>query len=229
MRARNLLKNEWTLWLRWIITKAYCCWQNRGKNLFIGYLAEVEHACFGRHNAVHDYGRLINSSLGDFSYLSKGASVVNTEIGKFCSIGPEVKCGLGKHPVSAFVSSHPAFYSLGNQAGHTFVLEAAFRETSPITIGNDVWIGARAMILDGVSIGDGVIVAAGAVVTSDVPPYAVVGGVPARLIRRRFESVVVEQLLKTKWWDWEEDRISKAAPLFRDVEAFLRACSLNLN
>ncbi|MGB0498557.1 MAG: CatB-related O-acetyltransferase, partial [Rubricella sp.] len=88
---------------------------------------------------------------------------------------------------------------------------------------NDVWIGARAIIMSGVTIADGAIVAAGAVVTKDVEPYAIVGGNPARVIRYRFEQRVIERLMALSWWDWDHARIGEALPDFRalDVEAFL--------
>lgn len=84
-----------------------------------------------------------------------------------------------------------------------------------MTVGNDVWIGAGAMVLDGVKIGDGAIVAAGAVVTTDVAPYAVVGGVPARFIRSRFDEPSIRVLLDVRWWDWSMNKIRAAADLFR--------------
>jgi len=100
----------------------------------------------------------------------------------------------------------------------TFCTDSIFEELKRTQIGNDVWIGARAIVLDGISIGDGAVIAAGAVVTKDVPPYAIVGGVPAKLIRYRFEDDVIQELLKWKWWDLSLDDLQKNAPQFISQE-----------
>ena len=91
-----------------------------------------------------------------------------------------------------------------------------------VEIGNDVWIGSHVLILDGVTIGDGAVVAAGAVVTKDVEPYAIYGGVPAKLIKYRFPPKTIEMLLKMKWWDKEEKWIREHTEDFEDVERFTR-------
>lgn len=85
-----------------------------------------------------------------------------------------------------------------------------------VVIGNDVWIGIRCIIMDGVSIGDGAVVAAGSVVTKDVAPYAIVGGVPAKVIRFRFNDSVIEKLLQLKWWDYTDDQITDFITAFRE-------------
>lgn len=147
------------------------------------------------------------------------------EIGRFCSINETARVW-DNHPVD-FVTTSPMldyfmFYpwekqrvreSLIDQFGvyksNTLHRTSALRQDNPIKIGNDVWIGANAVILPGVSIGDGAIIAAGAVVTKAVPPYAIVGGVPAKIIKYRFDTKVIEQLLKIKWWDWDIEKIEK--------------------
>lgn len=146
------------------------------------------------------------------SYVSS-ARISNAKIGRYCSIGFESIIGLGTHP-STYLSTHPAFYSAAKQSGISFVTESSYSEYQSIDIGNDVWIGARAIVLGGVSIGDGAIVAAGAVVTKDVPPYAIVGGVPARLLRYRFSEEVIEELLDWKWWNSSVDSIRCLAQAF---------------
>jgi serine acetyltransferase len=92
----------------------------------------------------------------------------------------------------------------------TFAQEDLFEERRKIVIGNDVWIGTRVFIRDGVSIGDGAVIAAGAVVVSDIPPYAIAGGVPAKIIRYRFREAEIEQLLEIKWWEWDERSLREA-------------------
>jgi len=130
-------------------------------------------------------------------------------IGKFCSFAPEVKIiASGGHTIDA-VSTFPF---------HTYFLkkdeEKDVSSKGPVTIGNDVWVGFRAIILSGVSIGDGAVIAAGAVVSGDVAPYAIVGGVPSRLIRYRFPPDMIKRLLAMQWWDWEEEKIAAAAEDF---------------
>jgi len=111
---------------------------------------------------------------------------------------------------------HPAFYTKENPSGYSFSEQNYFDENVRTCLGHDVWIGARAIILDGVQVGSGAVVAAGAVVTKDVLPYTVVGGVPARVIRKRFPNDVIEALLAWQWWDFPEDVLKSLLPAFTD-------------
>ncbi|MDE6871395.1 MAG: CatB-related O-acetyltransferase [Bacteroidales bacterium] len=127
---------------------------------------------------------------------------MNAVIGKFCSIGPEVLIGgLPSHPLN-LKSTFPGFYQKDSSF---YGVEPEYEYNEPefkqVTIGNDVWIGARAMILDGVCVGDGAVIGAGAVVTKDVPPYAIVGGVPAKIIKFRFAEPEILDMLKSQWWN----------------------------
>lgn len=171
---------------------------------------------FSEYNRLYRGTRVINSSLRRYTYVA-GASIGEGEIGAFCSIGPDaIVGGLGRHP-SKWLTTHPAFYSLARQAGDSFSDEDYFPENAPVVIGNDVWVGARAILLDGVAIGNGAIVAAGCVVTKDVPPYAVVGGTPARVIRYRFSAETIEQLERWQWWNLPREALVALAPAFREV------------
>lgn len=168
---------------------------------------------------IHAFGKIRNSMIGDYTYVSHGASVNNTKIGKFCSIGCSFKSGLGMHPID-FVSTSPVFYSNNNALGFSFVNDNFYKEYSNICIGNDVWIGADVMILDGVQIGDGAIVAAKSLVNKDVPPFAIVGGVPAKVLRYRFDEKTIKELLRLKWWNFPIEKLSLIAKEFTDVENF---------
>ncbi|WP_377299747.1 CatB-related O-acetyltransferase [Rhizobium sp. SGZ-381] len=168
----------------------------------------------GRYCRIGRRSKILNARLGDFSYTSSGTTISNADVGKFCSIGPEVLIGgLGAHPLR-WLSTHPSFFSTKGQAGRSFATADHFEELRRTTVGNDVWIGVRAVVLDGVTIGDGAIVAAGAVVTKDVAPYTIVGGVPARPIGDRFSDDVRALLLDLRWWDYPDEVLAAAAEHF---------------
>lgn len=146
--------------------------------------------------------------MGAFSYVGTGSVLTNTTVGRYCSIAANVTIGPTKHPTDRFTTHTFAFGSIGSFRNcEDFMLirrrDAPFEGDLRTTIGNDVWIGANAVIMRGVSIGDGAIVGAGAVVTKDVPPFAIVGGVPARIIRHRFEGDLVKSLIDTQWWKYD--------------------------
>lgn len=183
---------------------------------------------FEGDNFVGDRAFVASSNVGFGTYISGGSTIKSAKIGRYCSIGSYVQTGLGTHPSKKFVSTHPAFFSTRMQAGFTFVTDNRFNEhiyangKYIVTIGNDVWVGNNVLIMDGVSIGDGAIIAAGAIVTRDVPPYAIHGGIPAKLIRYRFDDQHISQLLKLKWWDWSVEKIKRYSHLFDNVEAFIK-------
>jgi len=163
--------------------------------------------CAGAY-AVAPY-LLQNVHLGDNSYFAMNAHAANVSIGKFCSIGPNFCCGLGIHPTNG-ISTSPILYS------------DTVDEHKQTTIGNDVFIGANVTILDGVHIGNGAVIGTGAVVTKDIPAYAIAVGVPARVIKYRFEKETIDRLLEMKWWDWPEEELKKVNSHFWDVNGFIK-------
>ncbi|WP_455639848.1 CatB-related O-acetyltransferase [Parabacteroides sp.] len=134
-------------------------------------------------------------------------------IGKFCSIacGTKFLFNCANHALKSLSTyTFPLFYEEWELEKSN--VTAAWDDKGDIIIGNDVWIGYEAVIMAGVHIGDGAIIAARAVVTKDVPPYTIVGGTPAKDIRKRFDADVIEQLLMLKWWDWPIDKIRRCLP-----------------
>ena len=139
--------------------------------------------------------------VNSYTYICERAIMQNTTIGKYCSISHDVVIGLGAHPLNIFTTS-PIFYRKENPLKVQLInKDLDFIETKPIFIENDVWIGARVIIMDGLTIGNGAVIAAGAIVTKDVPPYAIVGGVPAKIIKYRFNEKIINSILETKWWE----------------------------
>lgn len=174
-----------------------------------------KYTTFSDYNVLYGKTTLSKTKLGRFTYIA-GAAISNASIGQFCSVGPGTEIGgFGRHPID-WATTHPVFYSTRKQAGISFVDTDQFEEhIGPVVIGNDVWIGANVLILDGVTVGDGAIIAAGAVVAEDIAPYAIVGGVPAKVIRYRFSPIVIQCFLQLKWWDWPEEKLQRRAAQFR--------------
>ena len=168
---------------------------------------------------IWEYSRLSSVKMGRHSYCGEGCLIVHATIGRFCSIGNEVIIGTWLHPTH-LVSTFPGFYS---SSKHTINLrqDENIKQTADVFIGNDVWIGHRAILFGGITIGDGAIIGAGAIVTKDVAPYAVVAGVPARTLRKRFQQSTVDHLLKLRWWDYDDETLRKYSDLFGDPDAFL--------
>lgn len=149
--------------------------------------------------------------IGRHTYLGANVAVSNknTSIGSFCSIASNAAIGPSQHPLN-FLSTHPFQYLKYEKLIPK--QKIMFISSRPVTVGNDVWIGANVIIMDGLKIGDGAVIGANAVVTHDVPPYAIVGGIPARIIRYRFEPEIIKKLLALQWWNLPDEQIA-ALPL----------------
>lgn len=183
--------------------------------------SEKANAELGNNTKVYPPFFLHDVRLGEYSYVAKNCTIRHCEIGKFCSIGPNFCCGLGIHPTDG-ISTAPMFYSIAKQNGTTLCEKGKTAEAKQTIIGNDVFIGANVTVLDGVTIADGAVIGAGAVVVDDIPPYAVAVGVPAKVVKYRFDESTIKALLEKQWWNGTEEDLKKVERDFWDVEAFLK-------
>lgn len=213
--------------------------------IFLDYIIGLFYSLFSKKVRVIPFSRIDSKSsfegknyigrksivlctkLGRYSYMGSNCVFTNSKIGRFCSISSNVKIITGKHPSSVFVSTHPVFYSANHPTGNTFVKENLFEEFErtangkDIEIGNDVWIGRNVLLMGGISIGDGAIIAAGSIVTKDVEPFTIVAGIPAKVVRRRFNDEDCCKLQNIKWWEWDDEKLKKNSCLFSDIDSFL--------
>ena len=210
--------------------------KNRNNNIKIPFSSNIGKSTVFEGNNTLGRNVVFVGKLGYGSYICDHSEISAT-IGRYCSIGHYVRTINGNHPITMWVSTHPAFYSTRCQSGFSYVKEDYFDELTyadherktAVVIGNDVWIGDNALIMAGVTIGDGAIIAAGAVVTKNVEAYSIVGGVPAKLIRLRFDKDSVDKLLKLKWWENGEEWLRTNVDKFRNVKDMLNTYEENTN
>jgi phosphonate metabolism protein (transferase hexapeptide repeat family) len=164
-------------------------------------------------------------AMGDYSYVVNDSQIAYATIGKFCSIAAMTRINPGNHPMHRAAQAHFSYRASAYFPGEADDADFfSWRRSHHVTFGHDVWIGHGAIVLPSRNIGTGAVVAAGAVVTKDVPDYTIVGGNPARSIRRRFSEQISEQLMALAWWDWSHNKLRTALPDFRNlpVEAFIK-------
>src|SRR5260370_13192825 len=178
--------------------------------------AEVVPSRLGRYTEVGARTSVVESSLDDYSYVVNDSDIIYCRVGKFCSIAAHTRINPGNHPMQRASQAHFTYRASTYFAGEAD--EAAVfdtRRAAGVVIGHDVWIGHAAIVLPGRGIGHGAVVAAGAVVTSDVAPYEIVAGVPARSVKRRFPREIGERLVALAWGDWDPQSLRVALPAFR--------------
>jgi acetyltransferase-like isoleucine patch superfamily enzyme len=199
---------------------------HRYRTIHVSFTSYIENVKFEGVNRIGEKCVVIDSSLGFGSYIGANGDFVGVEIGKYCSIAQNVRVIYGTHPTDTFVSTHPSFYSIDNAVKFTYVTTQLFQERKfaeellqkSVIIGNDVWIGDQVLIIEGVKIGNGAVIAAGSVVVKDIPPYAIVGGVPSKIIRYRFSVEEIQFLQNLKWWDKDKLWIKQYSKYFFDIK-----------
>jgi phosphonate metabolism protein (transferase hexapeptide repeat family) len=187
--------------------------------------ARVEQSELGRFTEVAERSRISEAVIGDYSYVMEDCSIWCATIGKFANIASSVRINATNHPTWRATLHHFTYRASDYFEGEENEAEFfEWRRGNSVSIGHDVWIGHGATILPGVSVGDGAVIGAGAVVSRDVEPYMIVGGVPARTIRRRFSEDVVLRMQALAWWNWPHTELQSALTDFRtlDAEGFLR-------
>ena len=202
---------------------------NKKTNSFIDLSCVInESSFFAGLNRVYKNTHLTNSKVGIGTNIGGNNMLDNCKIGRFCSIASNIKVMPFSHPIS-FVSTNVSFYDSISKNGilgkvlNTYDKEyISIENRFSCEIGNDVWVCGDVLIKGGVTIGDGAVIGMGAVVTKDVPPYAVVGGVPAKIIKYRFNEKQIKVLLEIKWWDWPIELIKERRNDFSDIDEFIK-------
>ena len=165
-----------------------------------------------------------SSKIGAYSYIGNSTDISNAEIGKFCSIADHCRIGMGGHSLN-HISTSPIFLEKTNGCKESWTdKDLNPVKSKRVVIGNDVWIGSHVLINGGVTIGDGAVIGAGAVVVKDVPPYAIVGGVPAKIIRFRFDPEIVKMLEDISWWTYTPSELKSLIHVFQKDMVDLTLC-----
>ena len=218
--------------IRRFIKYCYSKWHFRHTTKIRSMATASRKSVFEPMTQLHPYS-FFNGKMGMGSYIGAHSSL-SANVGRFCSISNDVVCNSGVHPYEApYVSTSPCFFSLASpneQCGSSFATKQKFNENRlvdeiqgiAVEIGNDVWIGERVFIVGGVHIGDGAMILAGAVVTKDVPPYAIVGGVPAKITRYRYDEETVSWLLSIKWWNNSKEWFVDNWRLLNNIEELMK-------
>lgn len=183
---------------------------------------EINNSTIGNYCSIGTLNYVFNSSINNYSYTGLLTSIARTDIGSFCSIANKVSIGATKHPMDS-VSTHPFTYrtEFGSLLGADKLSAQDDHESERTELGNDIWVGHGVIIMPGIKINHGAIIGAGAVVTKDIPPYSVVAGIPAKVIKFRTSSENIDKLLSIAWWNWSRDTIKNNINDFDNIDNFI--------
>ena len=183
----------------------------------------VNRCTYGEYVELGDNCIANDCHLGSYTYLFGHNDVYNAKIGKFNSIATGVRINPVQHPMRERVAAHHLTYRAAHYGlGEDDPTIIDWRMGLKVETGHDVWIGHNAIVMGGVTLGNGAVVAAGAVVTHDVAPYEIVGGVPARHMGWRYDEETIAALQRICWWDWTHEQLKERLPEFNDVPAFVK-------
>ena len=200
----------------------------RGKWVIMPYSANVSVRSQIEGDCIFYEHATFHGTLGRGSIIASGVNL-EADVGRYCSIGARATFIAATHPIKApFVTTSPVFYSLKGQLGYTYAKKQAYKEWRyydesreiAVKIGNDCWFGLDVCMVGGVVIGDGAVVLSRAYVTKDVPPYAIVGGIPAKVIGYRYDEETIKFLQEVQWWNKDVEWLKEHAELFCDMDAF---------
>jgi acetyltransferase-like isoleucine patch superfamily enzyme len=202
-----------------LMSRVYWRIQNRRKHTFVASSRVSRRTTVGKYCWIRQGAEVCdNVTIGDYTYvIGPNTYIAEAVIGKFCSIARNVTIGPCDHDYH-WVSTHPF---ISSEFYKFIACEKPWPQKDAPVIGNDVWIGMNSVVLRGIRIGHGAVIAAGSVVTHDVDPYSIVAGVPSRHLKYRFPEHVRNALLEMEWWNWSEDRLKNAIPSFYDMDEFV--------
>jgi acetyltransferase-like isoleucine patch superfamily enzyme len=195
----------------------------------VGIFSYIKKSTFLGNNAVGNKSIVLNCKVGKGTYFGNNCNFTDTKVESFCSIGNQVEIIAAQHPIKEYISTSPLFYTTRRMWCKPYIGREKFSNFKYVEgtkykaiIGNDVWIGDHVIILEGIRIGDGYVIAAGAVVTKNVEPYEIVGGVPAKHISYRFDSKIIDAIIQIQWWKKTDEWLLKNAELFSDIDLFIK-------